>query len=50
MLGRRKVWSQKFDPDKIVGPHFLLVQTILGPNKVWSQTFDTDEIVGLTFF
>ena len=48
-MGLKKVWSQKFDPNEIVGPHFFGVQTILGPNKVWSQIFDTDEIVGPTF-
>ena len=49
-LGLKKVWSQKFDQEKIVGPKFVGVQTILGSNKGWSQKYDMDEIVVQTFF
>ena len=34
-LSLKKVWSQRFDMDEVVGPSFFLVQTILGSKKIW---------------
>ena len=39
IFGRKKMWSQKFDPDEIVGPHFFeskqfWVQTKFGPKNL----------------
>ena len=33
-LGLKKVWSQKFEPDELIGPHFFWIQTKFGPKKL----------------